>query len=109
MTGEWSRVPLGELVQNFDSFRIPLSSREREKRRGHYPYYGATGVMDYVDDYIFDGLYLMIAEDGSVETTDGKPLLQLVSGKFWANNHAHVLKAATDEDTRFLYLSLIHI
>ena len=106
MAGEWSRVPLGDLVQNFDSRRIPLSSREREKRRGPYPYYGATGVMDYVDDYLFEGLHLLIAEDGSVETANGKPFLQLVDGKFWVNNHAHVLRAATDSDTKFLYYAL---
>jgi type I restriction enzyme S subunit len=79
MVGEWPRVPLGDLVQNFDSRRVPLSSRDREKRRGPYPYYGATGVMDYVDDYLFEGLHLLIAEDGSVETTNGKPFLQLVA------------------------------
>ncbi|BCX13324.1 MAG: restriction endonuclease [Thermosynechococcus sp.] len=106
MRGEWPLVPLGELAQNFDARRVPLSSREREKRRGPYPYYGATGVMDYVDGFLFEGLHLLLAEDGSVETTDGKPLLQLVDGKFWVNNHAHVLKAATDEDTKFLYYAL---
>ena len=106
MGGEWPRVPLGDVVQNFDARRIPLSNREREKRRGRYPYYGATGVMDYVDDFLFDGLYLLVAEDGSVETTDGKPFLQLVSGKFWVNNHAHVLQGATDDDTKFLYYAL---
>jgi len=62
--------------------------------------------MDYVDDYLFEGLHLLIAEDGSVETTNGKPFLQLVDGKFWVNNHAHVLRAATDSDTKFLYYAL---
>ena len=106
MAGEWPEAPLGELVQNFDSRRIPLSNREREKRRGAYPYYRATGVMDHVDGFLFEGLHLLVAEDGSVERPDGKPFLQLVDGKFWVNNHAHVLKAATDEDTKFLYYAL---
>lgn len=106
MAGKWPEAPLGELVQNFDSRRIPLSSREREKRRGGYPYYGATGVMDHVDGFLFEGLHLLVAEDGSVERPDGKPFLQLVDGRFWVNNHAHVLKAATDEDTKFLYYAL---
>jgi type I restriction enzyme S subunit len=106
MAGEWPEAPLGELVQNFDSRRIPLSSREREKRRGQYPYYGATGVMDRVDDFLFEGLHLLVAEDGSVERPDGKPFLQLVDGRFWVNNHAHVLKGSTDEDTRFLFYAL---
>jgi len=106
LANEWPEVPLGELVQNFDSRRVPLSSREREKRPGSFPYYGATGVMDYVDDFIFKGLHLLVAEDGSVETSAGKPFLQLVDGKFWVNNHAHVLKGKSDEDTRFLFYAL---
>jgi type I restriction enzyme S subunit len=106
MAGEWPEAPLGELVQNFDSRRVPLSSREREKRRGPFPYHGATGVMDHVDDFLFEGLHLLVAEDGSVETSAGKPFLQLVDGQFWVNNHAHVLKGASDEDTRFLYYAL---
>lgn len=106
MTGEWVEKPLGELVDNFDSKRVPLSSRERENRRGTYPYYGATGIMDYVDDFLFEGLYLLIAEDGSVERPDGKPFVQIVDGQFWVNNHAHVLKGATDEETLFLYYAL---
>ena len=102
----WPTRPLGEIATNFDSRRVPLSSREREKRKGPYPYYGATGIMDYIDDYLFDGLYVLIAEDGSVERENGTPFVQLVKGKFWVNNHAHVLKAATDTDTKFLYYAL---
>lgn len=106
MATEWAQVPLGEIVQNFDARRIPLSSREREIRRGPYPYYGATGVMDYVDGFLFEGLHLLVAEDGSVERPDGKPFLQIVTGQFWVNNHAHVLKGTTDDDTRFIYYAL---
>jgi len=67
--------------------------------------------MDYVSDYIFDGLHLLVAEDGSVSTTDNKPVLQLANGKFWVNNHAHVIKGANDLETRYLYyaLSATHI
>jgi type I restriction enzyme, S subunit len=103
---EWPQVPLGTVVQNFDAKRVPLSSRERDKRRGRFPYYGATGVMDHVDDYLFEGLHLLVAEDGSVETPAGKPFLKLVQGRFWVNNHAHVLKAARDEDTKYLFYAL---
>jgi type I restriction enzyme S subunit len=106
MGGEWANVPLGDLVLNFDSKRVPLSSREREERRGRFPYYGATGVMDYVDAFLFEGLHLLVAEDGSVERPDGMPFVQLVDGQFWVNNHAHVLRAQTDEDTKFLYYAL---
>jgi len=108
MAGEWPVKLLGEVAVNFDSRRVPLSSREREQRRGHYPYYGATGIMDYVDNFLFEGLHVLVAEDGSVERDDGRPFVQLVDGKFWVNNHAHVLRAATnrDTDTRFLFYAL---
>lgn len=62
--------------------------------------------MDHIDDFLFEGLYLLVGEDGSVERPDGKPFLQLVNGKFWVNNHAHVLRGTSDEDTRFLYYAL---
>src|SRR5690606_27655337 len=106
MGGEWRKVSLGDVVQIFDSARVPLSKLEREGRRGAYPYYGATGVVDYVDDFLFEGLHLLIAEDGSVETPNGNPYLQLVNGRFWVNNHAHVLRGATDDETRFIYYAL---
>ena len=79
------------MVENFDSKRIPLSSIQRAKMKGKYPYYGAAGVIDYINDYIFDGLYLLIAEDGTLTSNGDKPMLQLVNGKFWVNNHAHVI------------------
>jgi type I restriction enzyme S subunit len=82
-----------------------LSSREREKRRGIYPYYGATKIMDYVDDYLFDGTYLLMAEDGSVIDDEGYPVLQYVWGKFWANNHTHIIKGE-GVSTEFVYLLL---
>ena len=104
--GRRRTVALGELVSNFDSRRIPLSRRVRSERPGPYPYYGATGVMDHVDDYIFQGLHLLVAEDGSVETSAGRPVVQLVDGQFWVNNHAHVLRGTTDEETRYLYYAL---
>jgi type I restriction enzyme S subunit len=65
--------------------------------------------MDYIDDYLFEGLHLLIAEDGSVETERGTPFLQLVDGRFWVNNHAHVLKGETDTDTRYLFFALSSI
>lgn len=106
MASNYQITPLGSIVKNFDSRRIPLSNRERRKCQGPYPYYGATGVMDHVNDYLFEGLYLLVAEDGSVERPDGRPFLQLVDGKFWVNNHSHVLRGVTDEDTKYLYYAL---
>lgn len=106
MSNELPLQQLGKLVKNFDARRVPLSRRERERRPGDYPYYGATGVMDRVNGYLFTGLHLLVAEDGSVETKDGKPVLQLVDGQFWVSNHAHVLRAASDSDTRYLFYAL---
>ena len=100
---KWPLVTLGTVVSNFDSRRIPLARRERELRHGSYPYYGATGIMGFVNDFLFEGLHILVAEDGSVEKPDGTPYMQLVDGKFWVNNHAHVLTGETSEDTRFLY------
>jgi type I restriction enzyme S subunit len=105
-TNGWAQVPLGEVCENFDRVRVPLSSRERELRRGPVPYYGAAGIIDWVNDSLLDGKYLLVGEDGSVETESGRPVLQLTSGRFWVNNHAHVLRGRTEEETRFLYYAL---
>lgn len=102
----WPLRLLGDLVTNLDSRRVPLSRREREIRSGLYPYFGATGVIDYVDDYLFEGLHLLVAEDGSVEASTGAPFIQLVDGQFWVNNHAHVLRGSSDEETRYLSYAL---
>jgi type I restriction enzyme, S subunit len=85
-------IKLGDLIVNFDSKRRPLSKMVREKMKGTYPYYGAASIFDYVNDYIFDGEYILLGEDGTVLNTDGTPILQLTKGKFWANNHTHVLR-----------------
>jgi type I restriction enzyme S subunit len=89
----WRVGNLGDIIQIHDSKRIPLSSRERAKRQGSYRYYGAAGIVDHVDDFLFDGIYVLVGEDGSVVTDFGNPVVQYVWGKFWVNNHAHVLKA----------------
>jgi type I restriction enzyme, S subunit len=103
----WKQGTLGDVLVNFDSKRIPLSSQERETRKGCYPYYGATSIVDYIDDYLFDGIYLLLAEDGaSVQTKEGKPTLQYVWGQFWVNNHAHVLRGNGSISTEQLYILL---
>ena len=100
-----------DLTLNFDKQRIPLSSGQREKRQGQYRYYGAQGVIDYVDDYIFDGKYLLIAEDGENLKSKKQDIAQIVKGKFWVNNHAHVLKFDTYELRRYVefYLNSIDL
>ena len=89
---EWSIKTLDEISINFDSKRKPLSNREREQRIGNIPYYGATSIIGYVDDYIFDGTYVLMGEDGSVINTDNTPVLQYIWRKCWVNNHAHILQ-----------------
>jgi len=110
---ELGEIPLGwrvgrlrDVVDVFDSKRIPLSSNERQKRQGIYPYYGATKAMDYIDNYLFDGTYLLMAEDGSVMDDNGYPFLQYVWGKFWVNNHTHILQGKNGFSTDALYVFL---
>nr|WP_288532799.1 restriction endonuclease subunit S [uncultured Haemophilus sp.] len=95
-----------EFSTNLDKFRVPLSSFEREKRKGLIPYYGAAKIIDYVDGFTHTGLSVLIAEDGSVETKDGYPVVQLANGEYWVNNHTHVLKGRDDIDTTYLYYAL---
>ncbi len=102
----WELTSLGAVAENHDRFRRPLSKMEREDFKGPYPYYGAAKVFDYVREYLFDGQFLLLAEDGSVETSDGYPVLQLTDGKFWANNHTHILRGTKRASTEFLYLRL---
>lgn len=102
----WRVTTLGEVIEIFDSKRIPLSGHEREARHGKFPYHGAASVMDYVDDFLFDGIYLLMGEDGSVINEDGTPVLQYVWGKFWVNNHAHVLRGKNGISTEHLLLHL---
>lgn len=103
---EWDMGRLGDVIDVYDSKRIPLSSREREKRPGIYPYYGATSIMGHIDGYLFDGIYLLVAEDGSVSDSEDRPVLQYVWGQFWVNNHAHILMGRNDISTEFIYLLL---
>lgn len=88
----WRVGTIGEIVEIHDSKRIPLSGAQRAKMEKRiYPYYGAASLMDYVDEYIFDGKYLLLGEDGTVVDDAGYPIIQYVWGQFWVNNHAHIL------------------
>ena len=102
----WSYVSLREVVSIFDSKRVPLSGQDRAKRQGPYPYYGAAALMDSVDDYLFNGVYLLTGEDGSVADAQGYPITQYVWGKIWVNNHAHVLQGKNGVSTEHVMLSL---
>lgn len=102
---------LEEIIDIFDSQRIPLSGFDRENMKKIYPYFGAASLMDYVEDFIFDGTYILLGEDGTVETENGYPVLQYVYGKFWVNNHAHILKGKNgfDENSLFVLLNNTNI
>ena len=99
-------IQLGDVVEIFDSKRKPLSSREREVRKGEYRYFGATGILDYINNYLFDGEYVLLAEDGTVIDAEGFPIVQLVTGQFWVNNHAHIMQAKCGYTNYSLYISL---
>lgn len=96
------KYKLGEVINVLDSKRIPLSSKERETRRGQYPYYGAQGIIDYIDDFLFDGTYLLIAEDGENVKSQKEDIARIATGKYWVNNHAHIVESNGQCDLRYL-------
>ena len=101
----WRVGIVGDIVEIHDSKRIPLSGAQRAKMEKRiYPYYGAASLMDYVDEYIFDGKYLLLGEDGTVVDEYGYPILQYVWGKFWVNNHAHILTGKLGFNVESLWL-----
>ena len=99
---EWKEYRLGEVVNILDSKRVPLSSKERSNRKGSFPYYGAQGIIDYIDDYIFDGTYLLVAEDGENLKSHKQQISQIAKGKYWVNNHAHILESNGKCDIRYI-------
>ncbi len=104
MPSDWRIGSIEEIVEFHNSKRIPLSSAERNKRKKIYPYYGATSLMDYVDSYLFEGIYLLLGEDGTVIDKKGYPILQYIYGKFWVNNHAHIITGKLGFSVEMLYL-----
>ena len=102
----WTAGDLGDVITLYDSKRVPLSGNIRGKMDKIYPYYGAASLMDYVDNYLFDGVYLLLGEDGTVIDESGYPVLQYVWGKFWVNNHAHILQGTNGFIVESLYLLL---
>lgn len=104
MPDDWKIGKVEDIIDLYDSQRIPLSSNQRANIKKVYPYYGATSVMDFVDNYIFDGKYLLLGEDGTVIDDKGFPILQYVWGKFWVNNHAHIMTGKNGFNVDSLYL-----
>lgn len=99
---EWKTV--GECVRILDGQRKPITKAARIA--GKYPYYGANGVQDYVADYILDGTYVLIGEDGSVVTPEGCPIVHWVEGKIWVNNHAHVVGEMPGVSLRYFFYAI---
>jgi type I restriction enzyme S subunit len=89
---EWIKYSLEDLAEIQNQKRVPLSSTERAKRQGVFPYYGASGIVDHIDDYIFEGEYVLVSEDGENLKTRKTPIAFKATGRFWVNNHAHILK-----------------
>src|SRR5690606_25730326 len=88
----WEVKSLGEISTCLDFKRRPLSQEERSEKPGIYPYYGAMSIVGYIDEYIYDGDYLLFSEDGAnIIDENGYPAIQYVWGKFWLNNHSHIL------------------
>lgn len=104
MAGEWRTVPLGEVAVSLDARRVPV--RESDRVAGPYPYYGASGIVDHVNGYLFDGEYLLVAEDGENLRTRRTPVAFMATGKFWVNNHAHIVEGSSRARTRYLAYAL---
>lgn len=109
LPANWRIGTVGDIIEIHDSKRVPLSGAKRAKmEKKIYPYYGAASLMDYVDDYIFDGKYLLLGEDGTVVDDAGYPILQYVWGKFWVNNHAHIMTGKLGYNVESLYMLFKH-
>ena len=98
----WQWIQLGNYVENLDGRRVPISQKERETRRGDFPYYGASGVIDRIDGYTHDGEFVLIGEDGANLLTRSKPIAFQAKGKIWVNNHAHVLRCKSGYSNAYL-------
>jgi type I restriction enzyme S subunit len=105
----WVEATVDEVSTNLDSRRIPITKSDRKS--GEYPYYGASGIVDYVADFIFEGDTLLVSEDGANLLMRSTPIAFSVSGKYWVNNHAHILKFGNMATQRFVefYLESIKL
>lgn len=102
LTHRWNVKSFADVTINLDSTRKPVKDADRQKMQGEYPYYGATGIVDYVNDYRIDGTFLLISEDGKALEFRNKDIAFIASGKIWVNNHAHVLRCTEDIQMVFL-------
>jgi type I restriction enzyme S subunit len=107
----WPVFQLGEICLNEDARRVPVKSSDRKAMQGRFPYYGASGVIDHVDDYLFEGQRLLVGEDGANLIARSSPIAFIADGKYWVNNHAHVLSENGKAKLRFLeyYFALVDL
>ena len=105
---DWEISELQNAVDFLDGLRRPVKSGDRAKISGIYPYYGASGIVDYVNDFIFDDELILLGEDGENILSRNLPLAFKVSGKIWVNNHAHILKAIKENDIKYLYYNFYY-
>ena len=107
----YNEKPFSAVTNSFDNLRVPLNKSQRAAIQGNYPYYGASGKVDSINDYKFDGKYLLIAEDGENLNSQKKPYAFIVEGKFWVNNHAHAVQTLPELDIDYLcfYLNGLRI
>jgi len=102
---KWQEFKIEDFAEIQNQKRIPLSSMERSKRQGVFPYYGASGIVDYINDYIFDGEYVLVSEDGENLRTRKTPIAFKAIGQFWVNNHAHILKCKKGYLSALLFIT----
>lgn len=102
------QIKLSEIIDLEDSRRIPLSTMQRKLIPGDFPYYSANGIIDHINNYIFEGEYILLAEDGSVMNSNKKPIIHITkeTDKFWVSNHAHIFRARRDISIKYLYYLL---
>ncbi len=104
----WKIETIGSFCDILDNQRVPISSEKRAEIRGNIPYYGANGVLDYINDFIFNETLVLLAEDGGhFHEYQTRPIAYMIHGKSWVNNHTHILRAKNGENY-FLYYSLVH-
>lgn len=107
--GEWKNVKIKDCAECLDNRRVPLNNEERLKRQGVIPYWGANGIVDYINEFIFDESIVLLAEDGGYfDEYSSRPIANISYGKSWVNNHAHVLRAKSNALNEWLYYSLVH-
>ena len=107
--GEWEEKCIWEIADCLDNLRVPLNDAQRSRIKGDYPYCGANGVLDYIDRYCIDDAVVLIAEDGGYfDEHATRPIAYRMSGKFWVNNHAHILKSRPEFSQDYLFYSLVH-